>query len=229
VRTNNEDAVFAGERLIAVADGVGGSVFGEVASAGAIDAIAYLEAAPLDGDLAATASEALQRATDRLAGDIRRDESRRGMATTLTGLLVGGDRVVVLHVGDSRAYRRRTGCWEQLTRDDSLVQGLVDAGALTSAEAQIHPARSVVLQALNGGPVEPHVQVLELAAGDRYLLCSDGLSDYVEEAHIAQIVGAHPDADECCGALLDAALTVGAPDNVSCVIADVVEADGRAS
>jgi len=220
VRDNNEDAAYAGCRLLAVADGVGGSVYGEIASARVIDAIAYLEAGGQD-DAQAAALGAVERATAVLADEIERDGSRRGMATTLTGLLLAEDAVVVVHVGDSRAYRLRDGRWKQLTRDDSLVQGLVDSGALTGDEAMRHPARSVVLQALNGGRVEPHVARLDVAAGDRYLVCTDGLSDYVAEADIARIVAAEVDGSGCCAALVDAALAVGAPDNVTCVVADV--------
>lgn len=212
--------MFAGQALLAVADGVGGSVFGEVASARAIDAISFLETTPPDRPLRAFGFAALERVTATLAGEVAADASRRGMATTLTALLAAGESLVVLHVGDSRAYRRRAGEWRQLTRDDSLVQGLVDAGALTDAEAQRHPARSVVVQALNGGPVEPHVEVLDLAPGDRYLVCSDGLSDYVDEGEIVRLIGGEADVTRCCAALLQAAIDEGAPDNVSCVVAD---------
>jgi protein phosphatase len=220
VRDNNEDAVFAGRTLVAVADGVGGSVYGEVASARAIEAIRYLEDVRPDGPLTAFGLAAFEKVTAALASEVAADSSRRGMATTLTALVAAGQSVLVLHIGDSRAYRLRAGEWRQLTRDDSLVQGLVDSGALTDAEAQRHPARSVVLQALNGGPVEPHVEVLDLAAGDRYLVCSDGLSDYVDAGLIARVLAAEADAERCCAALLAAALEQGAPDNVSCVVAD---------
>jgi len=220
VRDNNEDAVFAGRALVAVADGVGGSVYGEVASARAIEAIAYLEHARPGDSLVEFGLAAFETVTARLAREVAADPSRRGMATTLTALLAAGDSLVVLHIGDSRAYRARAGEWRQLTRDDSLVQGLVDAGALTDAEAQRHPARSVVLQALNGGPVEPHVEVFDLAPGDRYLVCTDGLSDYVDAAEIARLVGAEGDVQRCCAQLLEAAIEQGAPDNVSCVVAD---------
>jgi len=221
VRDNNEDAVFAGRALLAVADGVGGSVYGEVASARAIEAIAYLEDTQPDRPLRAFGFAALERVTAILASEVAADASRRGMATTLTALLAAGESLVVLHVGDSRAYRHRGGEWRRLTRDDSLVQGLVDAGALTDAEAQRHPARSVVMQALNGGPVEPHVEILDLAPGDRYLVCSDGLSDYVDDAEIARLIAAEGDVKGCCAALLQAAIDQGAPDNVSCVVGDV--------
>lgn len=221
VRDHNEDCVFAGENLLAVADGVGGSVYGEVASAVAIDAIGYLDDAVFRDTPGGDALAALRGAEQRLASAVAEEPSRAGMATTLTALRLDGSSVVVLHVGDSRAYRLRAGQWAQLTRDDSLVQDLVDAGAITAEEAEHHPARSVVMQALGAGSAQPHVTVLDAAVGDRYLVCSDGLSDYVAPAEIAGLVARRADPADCCAALVAAALAVGAPDNVSCVVADV--------
>lgn len=221
VRQNNEDFVLSGQNLIAVADGVGGNVFGEVASEVVVAAIAYLEdrvyiKAPGD-----EVSEAVNYANLRLARAIDEDHDLFGMASTLTALRLDGSSLIVLHVGDSRAYALRNSDFSRLTRDDSLVQGLVDGGEITDAEAMRHPARSVVLQALNGGPVRPHVATRRVAPGDRYLVCSDGLSDYVSDASIGAILAGIPDPSSCCTALVDAALAVGAPDNVSCVVADV--------
>jgi len=221
VRGNNEDFVFAGNHLVAVADGVGGSVYGEVASEVVIEAISYLEDEVYQGEPADEVRAAVQYASERLVRSIEEDAARRGMATTLTALRLDGPSVVVLNVGDSRAYLLRDGQLRQLTRDDSLVQDLVDAGAITDAEAYRHPARSVVLQALNGGPVEPRLTVHDAADGDRYLVCSDGLSDFVDEAVLAGILREGPDPSSCCDSLIAAALDVGAPDNVSCAVADV--------
>lgn len=221
VRPDNQDFVYCGWNLVAVADGVGGNVHGEIASALAIRAIGYLDdriyLADADGELRVAA----RYASDRLAEAVAADPSLLGMATTLTALRLDGESVAVLHVGDSRAYRCRDGAWRQLTRDDSLVQDLVDAGALSAEEALSHPARSVVSQALDGRPVRPHVAVLATEPGDRYLVCSDGLSDYVPEAGIRAAVEGESAPAECCAALIDLAYTVGAPDNVSCVVADV--------
>ena len=225
VRENNEDFVFAGENLIAVADGVGGSVYGEVASELVISAIAYLEDRVYRGEPADDVREAIGHATARLVRAIDVDRSRLGMATTLAALRLDGATVVAVNIGDSRAYLLRDGQWARLTRDDSLVQDLLDAGAITDAEARRHPARSVVLQALNGGRVEPHVTLREVEPGDRYLVCSDGLTDYVDEDAVAAIVACDPDPAACCAALVEAALAVGAPDNVSCVVADVHSLD----
>jgi protein phosphatase len=221
VRDHNEDFVFAGENLVAVADGVGGSVYGEVASAVVVNAIAYLEDRIYRDDPERDVTQALRYAEERLVAAVAEDPRRDGMATTLTALRLDGAAVVVAHVGDSRAYRLRAGEWRQLTRDDSLVQDLVDAGAITAGEALRHPARSVVMQALGSGRVAPYVAALEAAVGDRYLVCSDGLSDYVAAADIARLVQDAGDPAAGCDALVAAALAVGAPDNVSCVVADV--------
>lgn len=221
VRTNNEDFVFAGQNLIAVADGVGGNVFGEVASEVVVAAISYLEDRIYLKDPDAELSEAASYANERLARAIDEDRARAGMATTLTALRLDGSSLLILHVGDSRAYALRQDRCRRLTRDDSLVQGLVDSGAITESEALRHPARSVVLQALSGGAVRPHITTHELLAGDRYLACTDGLSDYVDESVIGRLLRSNADPDSCCTALIDEALAVGAPDNVSCVVADV--------
>jgi PPM family protein phosphatase len=221
VRDHNEDYVFAGQNLVAVADGVGGSVYGEVASEVVIAAIAYLEDRIYIGDPDREVAAAVRYANERLVRAIDEDRARMGMATTLTGLRLDGTSIIALHIGDSRAYSLHDGQWRRLTRDDSLVQQLVDAGAISEDEAKRHPARSVVLQALNGGPVEPHVTTHDVVAGDRLLVCSDGLTDYVDESTVAGIVAGVPDPAAACAALIEAALAVGAPDNVSCVIADV--------
>jgi serine/threonine protein phosphatase PrpC len=221
VRDDNEDFVFAGTNLLAVADGVGGNVFGEVASEIVITAIAYLEDPPSGKDPGVELRDAVEHANDCIARAAGDDPSRAGMATTLAALRLDGAALMVVHVGDSRAYRLRNGELTRLTRDDSLVQELVDAGAITEAEARRHPARSVVVQALNGGPNQPHVRAYDALVGDRYLVCSDGLTDYVDEPAIHRILADVAELSSCCPALIDAALAVGGPDNVSCVVGDV--------
>jgi PPM family protein phosphatase len=221
VRQNNEDFVFAGQNLIAVADGVGGNVYGEVASEVVVAAISYLEDRVYAKDPDEEMSEAANYANGRLARAIDEDHNLYGMASTLTALRLDGSALTVLHVGDSRAYLLRDGAFSRLTRDDSLVQGLLDVGEITDSEAQRHPARSVVSQALDGGSVRPHVTTRRVEPGDRYLVCSDGLTDYVSESSISQTLAENADPSACCTALVGAALAVGAPDNVSCVVADV--------
>lgn len=220
-RSNNEDFAFAGTALIAVADGVGGNVSGEVASQSVIDSITYLEDDFVD-DPEFEAYRAVDYANRRVLQNIVDDPRLTGMATTLSALRLDGDTLVVLHVGDSRAYALRGGEWGQLTRDDSIVQGLVDAGEITADEALDHPSRSVVLQAINGGGFEPHIRLVDVSIGDRYLVCSDGLSDCVPDMLISDIIRGDNDPETCCTALIDAALAAGAPDNVTVVVADVL-------
>jgi protein phosphatase len=140
--------------------------------------------------------------------------------------LWAGDQVGLAQLGDSRAYLMRAGELSQLTRDQTLVQSLVDEGQITAEEALVHPRRSWILRALDGrGEAEPDVQVLTPVAGDRYLLCSDGLSDYVDAATIAATLNSGEDLQPTCDALVDHALAAGAPDNVTCVVAEPVEGE----
>jgi PPM family protein phosphatase len=222
IRDHNEDYAFAGSNLIAVADGVGGNVFGEVASEIVTTAIGYLDDRIYKFAPEEELHEAAEYANFRLQVAIEKNHDLLGMATTLTALRLDGSSVVVLNIGDSRAYGVRDGSWLRVTRDDSYVQELVDAGHLTDDEALHHPQRSIVLQALSGGAFTPTVAAREVVAGDRYLVCTDGLSDYVAESIIGEILLTPSTATECCDALVEAALSVGGPDNVSCVVADVI-------
>lgn len=220
VRDHNEDFVFAGHTLLAVADGVGGSVYGEVASEVVIRAIAYLDDRIHEGSAEEHLQQAATRANDELSAAIEKDPGLRGMATTLSALRLDGPTVVALNVGDSRAYRFRSGQLLRLTRDDSVVQDLVDAGVISEDEAIDHPARAVVLQVLSGGPFHASTSVHDVQPGDRYLVCSDGLTDYVAESDVV-VLATQGSPSAGCDALVEAALAAGAPDNVSCVVADV--------
>jgi serine/threonine protein phosphatase PrpC len=216
VRENNEDAAYAGRRLFAIADGIGGLPAGELASDLVIQALMTLDEA--GGDL----QEAVLGANQRIKEVVEAHPEREGMGTTLTALVyTGGDSVTLLHIGDSRAYLLRDGELIQLTRDDTYVQSLVDHGVLTPEEARRHPQRSIVTQALQGEDVTPAFATLPAHLGDRYLLCSDGLSDYVTDDAIAAALREHADLDECAEALVKLTLQAGAPDNVSVVLAEV--------
>jgi serine/threonine protein phosphatase PrpC len=225
VRDGNEDSLFAGERLLAVADGVGGAAYGEVASATTISVLTALDATSsedLDDPLATLRSSVIT-ANDRLREMTDRHPELAGMGTTLTAMLWSRQRLGLAQVGDSRAYRLRDGTLEQISRDQTFVQLLVDEGRITAEQALHHPQRSVILNAIDGRPdVEPTLDLLDPQVGDRYLLCSDGLSDYVE---LADITSALSDGDPqpTCDRLVELALDAGAPDNVSCIVADVVD------
>jgi protein phosphatase len=224
-RAHNEDAVFASPRLVAVADGVGGHAAGEVASRVVIAALAHLEKRRLAGPLAPALAAAIAEGNDTIAFVAACRPETAGMGTTVTAVAVDED-LAVASIGDSRAYLLRDGVLQRLTRDDSLVQELVDAGRLTEREARRHPQRSVVLAALDGDPART-VDVTSAAAraGDRLLLCSDGLSDLVDDDEIAATLTARS-PERCADRLIELALAAGGRDNVSVVVADVVPRTG---
>lgn len=224
IREANEDSVYAGPRLLAVADGMGGMAAGEVASNIVIGALA-----PLDEDFSNTdAVDALRNHIEQanldLRGAVQENPALEGMGTTLTAMLFTGTRLVLLHVGDSRAYVWRDGELAQITRDDTYVQMLVDEGRITAEEATTHPQRSLLTRALDGRDVDPDVSVREARVGDRYLLCSDGLSGVVTPATMAEALEI-PDAGAAADRLIQLALRGGGPDNITVVVADVVESD----
>jgi PPM family protein phosphatase len=222
VRAKNEDSAFAGEQLIVVADGMGGMPAGEFASDIVIrrmqDLDAYQGSAPLTALL-----DAIDEANNEIAAAAEEAPDRYGMGTTVTAMLACGVEVALAHVGDSRAYLLRDGELAQITSDDTYVQMLVDRGELTREEARNHPQRALVMQALQGAVYDPYGAILLLQAGDRVLICSDGLSDYVEDDAIAGVLQSTPDGAAAGAELVKLAHGSGAPDNVTAVIADVIE------
>ena len=224
VRTNNEDSVYAGPRLLAIADGMGGHAAGEVASKIVISTLEPLDEDRRIEDLMGALRDGRRRGQP---GHRRRRAAEpatsTGMGTTLTALRFSGAQVGLVHVGDSRAYLLRGDLLSQITHDDTYVQYLVDAGKLTADEAKDHPRKSVILRALLGTDVEPDVSIREARAGDRYLLCSDGLSDVVSTETIAETLRIE-DPQECADRLVELALRGGGPDNVTVIVADVVNA-----
>ena len=223
VRGNNEDSVYAGPRLLAIADGMGGHAAGEVASKIVIGTLEPLDDDRPVGDLLAALRASVLEANHRIADAVEQDPHLDGMGTTLTALRFAGSQVALVHVGDSRAYLLRGNVLSQITHDDTYVQYLVDAGKLTQEEAKDHPRKSVILRALRGAEVEPDVSIREARDGDRYLLCSDGLSDVVSTETIFETLRI-PDAQECADRLVELALRSGGPDNVTVIVADVLTA-----
>lgn len=224
-RENNEDAVHAGTKLVAVADGVGGGPSGEVASDIVIRTLAALDSDPAQPHSGEALRAAVEAANRGIRDAIETDPSLAGMGTTLTAMMADGDGLDLVHVGDSRAYAWRDGQLTQLTRDDTYVQGLVDKGVISREEARAHPQRALVTQAVHGAGVSPSFRVVDTRPGDRFLLCSDGLSDYVDDGAIARALRDQPDLAVCAQTLIDLALAAGAPDNVSVIVADVASAD----
>ena len=220
-RANNEDAVFASPRLAAVADGVGGAAAGEVASRTVINALAHVDKCRLDGRVEDALAEGIARANETIGFIAGCRPAMAGMSTTVTAVALGDEGCVVANVGDSRTYLLRDGALTQLTRDDSWVQLMLDSGELTPAQARDHPQRSLVLAALDGEPDHhPALTRFDAWRGDRLLLCSDGLSDVVDDATIADTLRI-ADRAACAARLIDLALAAGGRDNVSAVVADV--------
>ncbi len=224
VRANNEDSVYAGARLLALADGMGGHAAGEVASQLVIAALAHLDDDEPGGDLLAKLDAAVRAGNSAIAAQVEMEPDLEGMGTTLTAILFAGNRIGLVHIGDSRGYLLRDGELTQITKDDTFVQTLVDEGRITAEEAHSHPQRSLIMRALTGHEVEPTLTMREARAGDRYLLCSDGLSDPVSDETILEALQI-PDVAECAYRLIELALRGGGPDNVTVVVADVVDYD----
>ena len=224
VRANNEDSVYAGARLLALADGMGGHAAGEVASQLVIAHLAHLDDDEPGGDLLSKLDRAVHDGNSAIAREVEENPDLEGMGTTLTAILFAGDRLGLVHIGDSRGYLLRDGELAQITKDDTFVQTLVDEGRITAEEAHSHPQRSLIMRALTGHEVEPTLIMREARVGDRYLLCSDGLSDPVSHETILEALKL-ADVGESADRLIELALRGGGPDNVTVVVADVVEHD----
>ena len=222
VRSHNEDSVYASPRLVAVADGVGGAAAGEVASAAVIDQLILLDKCRLDGSLATALEGAVSsgNASVGFISDCRPETA--GMSTTVTAVAVADDSYAVGNLGDSRAYLLRDGSLTRLTRDDSYVQELIDSGALDEEAARTHPQRSVVLRRprWSGRSPSDDRQRCRLEPATGCMLCSDGLTDLVDEAAVrSALLKASPRGR--AQTLVDLALDAGGKDNVSVVVADV--------
>ncbi|MFN8071472.1 MAG: protein phosphatase 2C domain-containing protein [Mycobacterium sp.] len=224
VRANNEDSVYAGARLLALADGMGGHAAGEVASQLVIAALAHLDDDEPGGDILGKLEHAVHEGNSAIAEQVELNPELDGMGTTLTAILFAGDRLGLVHIGDSRGYLLRDGELAQITKDDTFVQTLVDEGRITAEEAHSHPQRSLIMRALTGQEVEPTLIMREAREGDRYLLCSDGLSDPVSHETILDALKI-PDVGDSADRLIELALRGGGPDNVTVVVADVVDHD----
>ena len=220
VRDHNEDSLVVQPPLYVVADGMGGHAAGEVASEIAVQVIAERAPSTPDG---AELSAAVGAANEEILLAARDGRGRDGMGTTVTAAILEGERLVIAQVGDSRAYLLHQGRLQQLTRDHSLVADMIEAGRLTPEEARVHPGRSVITRAL--GSVEgtqPDIYELNVEAGDRLLLCSDGLTGMVRDAEIEKILSHVHDPQQCASQLTDEALAAGGHDNVTVVVVDVV-------
>jgi len=226
IREGNEDSGYAGPRLLAIADGMGGAAAGEVASSEAISTIVALDDDVPGSDILTSLGTAVQRANDQLRAMVEEDPELEGMGTTLTALLWTGQRLGLVHVGDSRAYLLRDGVLTQITQDHTWVQRLVDEGRITEEEATTHPQRSLLMRALGSGEhVEPDLSIREVRAGDRYLICSDGLSGVVSHQTLEDTLASYQGPQETVQELIQLALRGGGPDNITVIVADVLDLD----
>lgn len=227
IREGNEDSGYAGPRLLAIADGMGGQAAGEVASSEVISTLVQLDDDVPGSDILTSLGTAVQRANDQLRVMVEEDPQLEGMGTTLTALLWTGQRLGLVHVGDSRAYLLRDGVLTQITQDHTWVQRLVDEGRITEEEAGTHPQRSLLMRALGSGDhVEPDLSIREVRAGDRYLICSDGLSGVVSHQTLEDTLASYQGPHETVQELIQLALRGGGPDNITCIVADVLDVDG---
>ncbi|WP_405389788.1 Stp1/IreP family PP2C-type Ser/Thr phosphatase [Streptomyces sp. NBC_01102] len=228
IREGNEDSGYAGPRLLAIADGMGGQAAGEVASSEVISTLVQLDDDVPGSDILTSLGTAVQRANDQLRVMVEEDPQLEGMGTTLTALLWTGQRLGLVHVGDSRAYLLRDGVLTQITQDHTWVQRLVDEGRITEEEATTHPQRSLLMRALGSGDhVEPDLSVREVRAGDRYLICSDGLSGVVSHQTMEETLASYQGPQETIQDLIQLALRGGGPDNITCIVADVLDVDSN--
>ncbi|WP_422737608.1 PP2C family protein-serine/threonine phosphatase [Micromonospora sp. WMMD729] len=225
IRDGNQDSVYAGPRLLAVADGMGGMAAGDVASNIVIGAMA-----PLDEDVPGDAlvdalRSAVGTANQQLRDTVDANPQLEGMGTTLTATLFSGSKLGMVHIGDSRAYLLRNGEFAQITKDDTYVQMLVDEGRISAEEASSHPQRSLLTRALDGRDIDPEYSVRQVLPGDRYLICSDGLSGVVSAETIGETLREYTDPQQCVERLVQLALRGGGPDNITVIIADATDHD----
>jgi serine/threonine protein phosphatase PrpC len=228
VRSGNEDSALASKNLIAVADGMGGHAAGEVASSLAIKTLMQTAQVFTHPDIDEESADdlylqAIQEADLSLKSAVEENPALSGMGTTLTSLLLRGSSVALLHIGDSRAYRLRGSAFEQLSVDHTVIQELLNQGAISESDIATHPQRSVLTQVMMGeGNIEVPLPVIDVKVGDRFLVCSDGLSSVLTEKEIKSLLKGK-DRDAAVAALVDATYINGAPDNVTLVIGDIVE------
>lgn len=224
-RASNQDSGYSSPRLLAIADGMGGAAAGDLASATAMNIVRLVDRTP-GTDPLSDLQQAVREANRRLGEIATSDPSVDGMGTTLEAMLWDGEKFATAHIGDSRAYRLRDGELTQLSRDHTFVQSLVDDGRLTADEARVHPHRSLLLRVLLGRrDNEPDVTNIDGEAGDRYLLCSDGLTDMVNDDVIAEAMQSES-IEDAADRLVSLALAGGGHDNVTVVIGELVESGG---
>src|SRR5688500_5559934 len=228
VRKDNQDSGYAGPWLLAVCDGVGGAARGDLASATAIGQLRKIDAkppSPPSDDMRGQVAGAQHRANDRIAELVDDDPTLSGTSTTATLALFDGAKLTFGHVGDSRAYLFRDGEIRQVTKDHTFVQSLIDEGRITEEESRTHPHRNLILKAIDGvHDIDADLFDLEIQRGDRLLFCSDGASGVLDDGRLADVLSMGT-PDYAAVELVRASLEAGTTDNVTCVVADIVDED----
>jgi protein phosphatase len=227
-KSRNEDSGYAGPNLLVLADGMGGHAAGDVASSMIVGELAPLDAEDVTADQAIPLlEEALRSANAKLTKAMHENSDLAGMGSTTIVMLRTGNKLAMAHIGDSRAFMIRGDTFSQITKDHSFVQQLVDEGRISKEEAGSHPQRSVVTRVMTGQPDdEPDTSLREAKVGDRFLLCSDGLSDFVGADVIEEILREARTVDEAADRCIEVALKASTRDNVTVIVAEVVDADG---
>ena len=225
VRSNNQDSAFAGEHLIAICDGMGGHAGGDTASTIAIRSLAHIEQDDVEGDVQAIShmmATSVMAAHDAIVGKAKRERRLAGMGTTVTSVALVAGCWVLAHIGDSRAYLLHDGHLVRMTSDHSYVQHLIDTGRITPAEAKNHPQRNVVMRVLGDFDIDPRpdISVRKAQAGDRWMLCSDGVCGVLSDETIRETLETVTNPQDCAQRLVGMALKAGSTDNCTAVIAD---------
>lgn len=230
VRKNNQDSGYAGPNFLLIADGMGGHAGGDVASAITVARLADLDADDHEHDASEALRTAILDANERITNSVTEKPELAGMGTTVTALLRAGSKLALAHIGDSRGYLLRDGELDLVTHDHTFVQMLVDEGRITAEEAEQHPQRSVVMRVLGdvGAAPDLDMSIRETRLGDRWMLCSDGLTGFADIDEIKHTLATVDDPGACCDRLVEMALDGGGADNITVVIGDVVEADDSA-
>jgi protein phosphatase len=231
VRTSNQDSGYAGQFFFVVADGMGGHAGGDVASGIAVRDLATLDRRFSSVTEARTALVSqLKTINEKLSHVVDSNPELAGLGTTVSGMVRVGDRFVVAHIGDSRIYRLSNGELTQVTADHTFVQQLIDAGRITEAEAKDHPRRSVLMRVLGDVDDDPSIDTTDLPAipGERWLLCSDGLTGVLDDAQVRDMLAADAGPEAVSARLVDRGLAGGGPDNITVIVVDVAGEDGEA-
>lgn len=220
IREQNEDSLTVKPPLFVIADGMGGHAAGEVASEICVKTVE--ECAPDHAD-AEKLGEAVEQANRDIINAAISGEGREGMGTTCTAAMLEADRLVIAQVGDSRAYLLHAGKLSQLTRDHSLMANMIESGQITPEEARFHPNRSVITRALGNDPdMVPDLYEIRVEAGDKLMLCSDGLTSMVEDSDIEAVMNRVADPQRCASALVNEAIAAGGADNVTVIVANAI-------